>query len=97
MKQLKPNKKKVTTFRMDASSTQASPDRFGGVSSYSPCLFGKGIVVHARQTYKQQTIQFLKQNLSETITPIDNSCMLLFNLSINPVVYYFLMLVLITV
>ena len=40
-----------------------------------------------------------KQNFSETIIPIDKSCILLFNLSINPVVwwYYFLMLVLIIV
>ena len=46
-----------------ASSTQASPDKFGGVSSYSPCLFGKGIVVHARQTYIQQAKIFTKTKL----------------------------------
>ena len=70
-----------------------------GVSLYTPCLFGKGIVVHARQTCRQQTSHLLKQTLSETITPIDNSCMLLFNPAINPVVgwYYFLMLMLIIV
>ena len=45
------------------SSTQASPDKFGGVSSYSPCLFGKGVVVHARQTYTQQTKTFTKTKL----------------------------------
>ena len=47
----------------EPSSTQASPDKFGGVSSYSPCLFGKGIVVHARQTYLQQTKTFTKTKL----------------------------------
>ena len=57
-----------------------------GVSLYSPCLFGKGIVVHARQTCRQQTSHLLKQTLSETIKPIDNSCMLSSNPSINPVV-----------
>ena len=45
------------------SSTQASPGKFGGVSSYSPCQFGKGIVVHARQTYIQQTKTFTKTKL----------------------------------
>ena len=57
-----------------------------GVSLYSPCLFGKGIVVHARQTCRQQTLHLLKQTLSETIKPIDNSYMLSSNPSINPVV-----------
>ena len=47
----------------ESSSTQASPDKLGGVSSYSPCLFGKGIVVHARQTYIQQTKTFTKTKL----------------------------------
>ena len=47
----------------DSSSTQASPDKFGGVSYYSPCLFGKGIVVKARQTYIQQTKTFTKTKL----------------------------------
>ena len=69
-----------------ASSTQASPAQIEGVSVYSPCLFGKGIVVHARQTSKPQTSHLLKQNFSETIKPIDNSCMLSSNPSINPVV-----------
>ena len=41
--------------------------KIGGVSLYSPCLFGKGIVVHAGQTCEQQTLHLLKQNLSETI------------------------------
>ena len=59
------------------------------VSIYSPCLFGEGIVVHARQIYKQQTSHLLKQNLSETKKPIDNSCMLSSNPSINPVVILF--------
>ena len=63
----------------------SSPDKFGGVSSYSPFLFGKEIVVHARQTYMKQR-HLLKQNLSETITQIVNSCMLSFNPSVNPVV-----------
>ena len=71
---------------LSSSSTQASPDKFGGVSSYSPCLFGKGIVVHARQTYIQQTKTFTKTKLSETITQIVNSSMLSFNPSVDPVV-----------
>ena len=79
-----------------SSSTQTGPAIIACGSVYSPCLFGKGIVVHARQTCEQQTLHLLKQNLSETITPIDNSCMLSFNPAINPVVcwYYFFMLVL---
>ena len=70
-----------------------------GVSLDSPCLFGKGTVVHARQTCRQLTLHLLKPTSSETIKPIDNSCMLSSNPSINPVVcwYYFLMLVLIIV
>ena len=71
---------------LPSSSTQASPAQIEGVSVYSPCLFGKGIVAHARQTCKQQSSHLLKQNLSETIKPIDNSCMLSSNPSINPVV-----------
>ena len=57
-----------------------------GVTVYSPWLFGKGIVVHARQTCRQQTLHLQKQTLSETIKPIDNSYMLSSNPSINPVV-----------
>ena len=68
------------------SPMQASPAQIEGVSAYSPCLFGKRTVVHARQMCKQQTSHLLKQNLSETIKPIDNSCMLSSNPSINPVV-----------
>ena len=40
------------------SSTQASPAQIEGVSVYSPSRFGKRIVVHARQTCKQQTDSF---------------------------------------
>ena len=57
----KPNQ--VIVVMTSPSSTQASPDTFGGVSSYSPCLFGKGIFVHARQTYMQQTKTFTKTKL----------------------------------
>ena len=39
----------------------AGPAKFEGVSVYSPCLFGKRIVVHARQACKQQI-----NRLSET-------------------------------
>ena len=51
------------------------------------------IVFHATQTFDKQT-HLQKQNFSETITAIDKSCMLLFDLSINPAVccYYFFML-----
>ena len=70
------------TLSLFASSPQEHPAKFGHVLVYSPCLFGKRIVVHARQTCKQQ---FLKQNIFETRTPIDKSCMLLLNLWINPV------------
>ena len=56
------------------------------VFDYSPSLFGKRIVVHSRQTCKQQQTHLLKKNLSVTIKPIDNSCMLSSNPSINPVV-----------
>ena len=46
-----------------ASSTQTGPAIIEGVSLYSPCLFGKGIIVHARQTYIQQTKTFTKTKL----------------------------------
>ena len=39
----------------------------------------------ARQTCKKQG-HLLKQNFSETITPIDNRCMSLLNLSVNPII-----------
>ena len=61
------------------SPMQASPAQIEGVSAYSPCLFGKRTVVHARQACKQQT-NFLKQNFSETTTPIGKSGILLLNL-----------------
>ena len=63
-----------------------------------PLSVWQEIVFHARQTCKQQT-NTLKQNFSETTTPMDKSCMLLFNLWIKSVVcwYYFSMLVLIIV
>ena len=38
------------------------------------------IVFHARQTCKQQQTHSQKQNLSETITPIDKRCEMLINL-----------------
>ena len=76
----------ICNVSLRPSSTQASPAQIEGVSVYSPCLFGKGIVVHARHTCEQQTLHLLKQTLSETIKPIDNSCMLSPNPSINPVV-----------
>ena len=52
----------------------------------SPFSVWQEIVSHAGQTCKQQRTHFQKQNLSETITPIDKSCMLLFNLWTDPVV-----------
>ena len=75
-----------STTLSDTHPPHSSPAKIEGVFGYSPCLFGKRIVVHAKQTCKQQTSHLLKQNLSETITPIYNSCMLSFNPSINPVV-----------
>ena len=53
----------VEESMLQTSSPQASPDKSGGFASYSPCLFGKGIVVHARQTYIQQTKTFTKTKL----------------------------------
>ena len=49
------------------------------------------IVFHARHPGEQQT-HFLKQNFSETITPINESCVMLFNLWTNPVVCWFFFL-----
>ena len=60
------------------------------------CLAGN---CFPRQTCEKQITRFQKQNLSETIKSMEKSCLLLFNLWINPVVcwYCFLMLVLIIV
>ena len=69
-----------------SSSTQASPDKFGGVSAYSlACLARELLSKQGRLIYNKQR-HLLKQNLSETITQIVNSCMLSFNPSVDPVV-----------
>ena len=68
-----------------ASSTQVPFENWLSFTLL-PLSVWKEIVFHARQTCKQQTTHLLMQNFSETITPIDNSCMLLFNPAINPVV-----------
>ena len=62
------------------------------------CLARELLSMQGRLIYNKQR-HLLKQNLSETITLVDNSCMLSFNPSVDPVVcwYYFLMLVLIIV
>ena len=69
-----------------ASSTQVHPVKIGHVLVYS--LVWQEIVFYARQTCKKQG-HLLKQNFIMTITPIDNSCMLLlFNLSVNPIIFW---------
>ena len=75
------------------------PAKFGRVLLYFPCLFGKKLFSMQGKLVDNKQTHFLKQNFSETITPINKSCMLLFNLWINPVVcwYLFLMLMLIIV
>ena len=49
------------------------------------CLARELLSMQGRLIYNKQ-IHLLKQNLSETITQIVNSCMLLFNPSVDPVV-----------
>ena len=68
------------------SSTQVHPAKIGQVLVYPTCLLGKRLFSMQDKLVKNKQTHLLKQNFSETITPIDNSCMLLFNLSINPVV-----------
>ena len=46
--------------RFNLSFTQAHPGKIGHVFGYSPSLFGKRIVVHARQNCKQQTFSETK-------------------------------------
>ena len=74
--------------QIGSSSTQVHPAKIGHVLVYSPCLFGKRLfsMQDKLAKNKQTNKHFLKQNFSETITPIDNRCMLSFNLSVNPVV-----------
>ena len=62
------------------------------------CLARELLSMQGRLIYNKPR-HLLKQNLSDTITQIVNSCMLSFNPSVDPVVcsYYFLMLVLIIV
>ena len=61
------------------------------------CLARELLSMQGKLVENEQT-HLLKQNFSDIITTIDNSCMLPFNPSINPVCwYYFLMLVLIIV
>ena len=57
------------------------------IYSSFPLSVWQEIVFHARQTCIKQG-HLLKQDLSETITPIDNSCMLLLNLSVNPIIFW---------
>ena len=67
------------------------PAKIDSVLLYSPCLFGKKLFPMQDKLVNNKQTHFLKQNFSETITPIDKSCMLLFELRINPV--FFLILV----
>ena len=74
------NLKKDITFSLywafthpTSSSTQVYPAKIGCILLYSPCLFDK--FFHASKLVNNKQIYFLKQNFSETITPIDKSCM----------------------
>ena len=62
------------------SSTQVYPAKIAHNLLYSPSLFGKKLFsVQDRLVNNKQT-HLLEQNFTETIIPIDKSCMLLFNL-----------------
>ena len=74
-------------FNLSASSTQVYPVKIGRVLLYSPCLFGKKLLYVQDELVNNKQTHWLKQNFSETITPIDKSCVLLFNLLINPINY----------
>ena len=76
---------------LPASSTQVYPAKLD-VILYSPCLFGKKLLCMQEELVRNKQTHLRKQNFSETITPVDKSCMMLFNLFINPVVcwHYFL-------
>ena len=60
--------------------------KFGSVLLYCPHLFGKKLFSMQDKLVNNKQTHLLKQNFSETITPLDKCCMLLFILSINPVV-----------
>ena len=70
--------------QIGSSSTQVHPAKIGHVLVYSPCLFGKQLFPMQDKLVNNKQTHLLKQSLSETLTPIDKSCM--FNISINPVV-----------
>ena len=80
------NKFSFNKFSYRPSSTQVHPAKIGTVLVCSPCLFGKKLFSMQDKLVNNKQTHLLKQNFSETITPIDKSCMLLFNLSINSVV-----------
>ena len=62
------------------------PAKFGCVLLHSPLLLGKKLFFMKDNLVSNKPAHFLKQNFSATITPIDKSYMLLFNLRIKAVV-----------
>ena len=75
------------------------PVKFGCASLYSPYLLGKKLFSMQDKLVNYKQTHCRKQNFSAITTPIDKSCMLLFDLSKTLLffLYYFLMLVLIIV
>ena len=75
---------------MDLTSLRHPPHRYTlqklAVLFYFACLFGKKLFSIQDNLVSNKQTHLRKQNFSETITPMDNSCMLLFSLSINLVV-----------
>ena len=60
--------------------THVHPAKIERVLVYSPCLFGKKLFSMQDKLVNNKQTHFLKQHFTETITPIDKSCMLLFNI-----------------
>ena len=58
------------------------PAKFGRVLLYSPYLFGKKLFSMQEKLVNNKQTHLLKQDFSEKITPMDKSCMLLFNLAL---------------
>ena len=62
------------------SSTQVHSAKIGHVLVYSLRLFGQKLFSMQDKLVNNKETHFLKQKFSDTITPIDKSCMLLLNL-----------------
>ena len=73
-----------------ASSTQVYPVKIGCVLLCFPCLFGKELFYKQDKLVNNKQTDLLEQNFSETIIPVEKSCILLCYLSIISVVCWYI-------